>query len=72
MSVSGGCNCKPLFEKRYNGEYPCCFYFYQEDIITLFGFCTPSKVYFASLTEFQLKRVKIDRNGKCSTPMAFL
>ena len=69
INVSGGCQCKPLFSKRYTGEHPSCFYCYQEEITTLFGFCTACKVYFASSTEFQLKRVKIDRNGKCSTPM---
>ena len=69
INVSGGCQCKPLFSKRYDGDYPPCFYFYQEGMLTLFGFCTPCKVYFASCTEFQLKRVKIDRNGKCYTSM---
>ena len=59
ITASDGCQSRPLFETRYNGEHPSCLFFYHEDIITLFGFCLQCKLYFASLPEFKLKRVKI-------------
>ena len=59
ITVSGGCQFKTLFEKRCHDDHPSCMFFYHEDIITLFGFCLQCKLYFASLPEFKLKRVKL-------------
>ena len=67
MNVSEGCGLKENFTKRFTDEYRSCLYLYHEDLIILSDFCLHCKIYFASLTDFRLKRVKIDRNGICST-----
>ena len=68
ITASGSCQSRPLFETRYQGKYPSCLFFCHEDIITLFGFCLQCKLYFASLSEFKLKRIKtVEDYGNRST-----
>ena len=59
MRATQVCTLKESFEEKYYDEYPSCFFFYQEDLITLYDFCLPCQLYFAALPEFKLKKIVI-------------
>ena len=58
-------NADKFFSQYRIKKRPSCFYFYQEDLISLSNFCFECKTNFVSCSEFKLKFVKIDRNGIC-------
>ena len=39
MRATQACTLKESFEENYYHEYPSCFFFYQEDLITPYDFC---------------------------------
>ena len=45
--------------KNTEGGNTNCFYFYQEGMVDLHGFCISCKIYFMSLDEFNLKKIVI-------------
>ena len=56
-------NSQKYFDQYRINKRPSCFYFYQEDLITLSDFCIECKINFVSSSDFNLKRIKIDNNG---------
>ena len=57
MRANQVCRNKNVLQNRYQGDFPSCFFFYQEDIITTCDFSISCKILFASLPEFRLKKV---------------